>query len=87
MHRGDVYKFENHTDYKFMRVLRCEMRDHEDDGSSALLLIGNVMTDDLEVHKSVSFLMSSFIEMVVDKKAYIADDADAAMLFLTDSKF
>lgn len=92
----------DYKDWKYFRVIEAvTIHNKEDEGSdkvtgSKMYLQGNVMTkgkkdgvkeDGSQVLKSKRIFIADFFNLATKGEANVADEAEAALLFLTNTKF
>lgn len=95
MDRGDVLAFstddEKYKDWKYFRAIETltKMNKDEDvkDTGSKLYLIGNVKMRDGKVEKHQELFIGDFFKMAQKGEANTADEAEQAIIFLTDTDF
>jgi len=96
MNRGDVLAFKKnkfYPDWKFFRAietLTSENRNDEEEKEQTgakLYIVGNVLKKDETVEKFQKLFISEFFELAQAGKANVANEADTALLFLTNKDF
>lgn len=97
MDRGDVLVFdtdrEEYVDWKYFRAINATTEENRDNEKveaqtgAKMYLTGNVYTKKKEVLKAQKFFIGDFLKMYQEEEVRVADDADVAVIFLTDKNF
>ena len=95
MDRGDVLVFdtekEEYKDWKYFRATETLTKHNKEEGikdtGSKFYLIGNVKKKDGEVVKRQELFIGDFFNLASEGRANVADEAEQAVIFLTDSDF
>ena len=97
MDRGDVLvfntKLKKYKNWKYFRVIETLTRHNNEDGSnkkvtgSKMYLISNTLTKEGKVEKKQELFIADFFKLAQEGKANVADEADTALLFLTNTEF
>jgi len=95
MNRGDVLVFETddeqYENWKYFRTLRAVTEENRNETNkevgAKLYIIGNIYTKDKKVKKAEKLFISDFFKMAQEGKVHVAEEADAALIFLTNTEF
>lgn len=95
MNRGDVLVFETndeqYKDWKYFRAIRAVTEENRNDTNretgAKLFIIGNIYTKDKKVKKAEKLFINDFFKMTQEGKVHVAEEADTALIFLTNTEF
>jgi len=95
MNRGDVLVFETddeqYKEWKYFRVLRAITEENRNDTNNEtgakLFISGNIYTKNKKVKKAEKLFISDFFKMTQEGKVHVAEEADTALIFLTNTEF
>lgn len=95
MDRGDVLAFnteqEEYKDWKYFRAIETLTKHNKEEGikdtGSKMYIVGNVKLRDKSVEQGVHLFIGDFFKLVEKGEANVADEAEAALIFLTDTNF
>lgn len=95
MDRGDVLVFdtdkEEYKDWKYFRAIETLTKHNKEEGikdtGSKLYLVGNVKMQNGKTVKRQELFIGDFFNLVKEGKANVADEAEQAIVFLTDNEF
>jgi hypothetical protein len=89
MNRGDILVFETddkqYKDWKYFRAIRAVTEENKTEAK--LFIIGNVYTKDKKIKKAEKLFIWDFFKMAQKGETYVAEEADAALIFLTNTEF
>ncbi len=97
MDRGDVLVFktdaEKYANWKYFRAINTVTKENrtEEDAErktgAKMYIVGNVFTKDKKVVKAQELFIGDFFRLTQEGEAHVADEADAALIFLTNKDF